>query len=73
MSEKHPNGRITNSDLEMAGLLLLWLVMEEVCDLNSGSRVAFLAITKLLCIGSNDSIKEFIGGRTIVANTGFTL
>ncbi len=24
-------GRITNSDLEMAGLVLLWLTMEEVC------------------------------------------
>ena len=24
------NGDITNSDLEMAGLLILWLVIEEV-------------------------------------------
>jgi hypothetical protein len=28
---KNPQGTITNSDLEMAGLLLLWLAMEEVC------------------------------------------
>jgi hypothetical protein len=28
---ENPNGTITNSDLEMAGLLLLWLAMEEVC------------------------------------------
>ena len=27
VSEKNPNGQITNSDLEMAGLLLLWLVI----------------------------------------------
>ncbi|KAL7533277.1 hypothetical protein ACHAWF_011989 [Thalassiosira exigua] len=27
----NPQGRVTNSDLEMAGLLLLFLVMEEVC------------------------------------------
>ena len=33
-------GEITNSDLERAGLLLLWLVMEEVCPLEIGSRVA---------------------------------
>ena len=33
-------GEITNSDLECAGLLLLWLVMEEVCPLEIGSRVA---------------------------------
>jgi hypothetical protein len=31
VSWTNPNGSITNSDLEMAGLLLLWLVMEEVC------------------------------------------
>jgi hypothetical protein len=29
----NPRGRLTNSDLEMAGLLLLWLVMEDVCQL----------------------------------------
>jgi hypothetical protein len=28
---ENPRGRITNSDLEMAGLVLLWLAMEEVC------------------------------------------
>ena len=27
----NPGGRITNSDLEMAGLVLLWLTMAEVC------------------------------------------
>ncbi len=31
VTEENPNGSITNSDLEMAGLLLLWFVMEEVC------------------------------------------
>ena len=36
-------GTLTNSDLEMAGLLLLWLVMEEVCDLGSGSHVALFS------------------------------
>ena len=29
--EHNPSGRITSSDLEMAGLLLLWLIMEDVC------------------------------------------
>jgi len=28
---ENPSGHITNSDLEMAGLVLLWLTMEEVC------------------------------------------
>ena len=36
-------GTLTNSDLEMAGLLLLWLVMEEVCQLSSGSHVALFS------------------------------
>ena len=31
VSTKNPKGRITNSDLEMAGLLLLFLVMEAIC------------------------------------------
>ena len=31
VSEDNPAGDITNSDLEMAGLLLLFVIMEEVC------------------------------------------
>eukprot|EP00956_Cyclotella_meneghiniana_P026594 scaffold57877_cov41-Cyclotella_meneghiniana.AAC.5 len=36
-------GTLTNSDLEMAGMLLLWLVMEEVCDLTAGTHVALFS------------------------------
>ena len=36
-------GTLTNSDLEMAGLLLLYLVVEEVCDLTSGSHIALFS------------------------------
>ena len=43
VSEHNPNGRITNSDLEMAGLLMLWLVMENVCDVESGTHVALFS------------------------------
>lgn len=41
VSFANPKGRITNSDLEFAGMLLLWLVMEDVCDIGSipGCRV----------------------------------
>ncbi len=28
---ENPMGQITNLDLKMAGLVILWLVMEEVC------------------------------------------
>ena len=31
VSELNPSGDITNSDLEMAGMLVLFLIMEDVC------------------------------------------
>jgi len=31
VSFSNPTGGLTNSDLEMAGLLILWLVLEGVC------------------------------------------
>ena len=39
-SDKNPNGKLTNSDLECAGMLLLWLVMEDVCNIKSGDHAA---------------------------------
>jgi hypothetical protein len=36
-------GNLTNSDLECAGLLLLWLVMEEVCDPQPGAHIALFS------------------------------
>ena len=32
VSDKNKGGTLTNSDLEMAGLLLLWLMIEHVCS-----------------------------------------
>ena len=43
VSEHNPKGRITNSDLEMAGLLLFYLVMGHVCNLKSGDRTALFS------------------------------
>ena len=34
---------LTNSDLEMAGLLLPFLVMEEVCDMGPGTHLALFS------------------------------
>ena len=31
VTQENPDGTITNSDLECAGLLLTWLVLEEIC------------------------------------------
>jgi hypothetical protein len=42
-SDANPTGWITNSDLEMAGVLLLWLVMEEVCRPLTEKRVALFS------------------------------
>jgi hypothetical protein len=41
-SDNNPNGTITNSDLEMVGLLLVLLVMEEiVCNLRKHNITLF--------------------------------
>jgi hypothetical protein len=42
VKDLYQNDAITNSDLEMAGLLLLWLVMESVCGTIPEKRVAAL-------------------------------
>ena len=41
--EHNQEGKLTNSDLEMAGFLLSWLCMEDVCDIESGSHVALFS------------------------------
>ena len=41
VSDDNPDGRITNSDLELAGLLMLWLVMEEVCAVRDAHIALF--------------------------------
>ena len=41
--EHNPNGRIINSDLEMGGLLMMWLVMENICDVESGTNAALFS------------------------------
>ena len=43
VSDANPNGKLTNSDLECAGLLMLWLVMEDVCDITTGTHVALFS------------------------------
>ena len=40
------NGNIINSDLKLAGLVLLYLIMEEVCELLSGKHVKFFINNK---------------------------
>ena len=43
VSDDNPTGTITNSDLEMAGLLLLWLVMEDVCPALTNAHIALFS------------------------------
>jgi hypothetical protein len=43
VSTANPTGSITNSDLEMAGLILLWLVMEQVCTDLDNAHVALFS------------------------------
>ena len=43
VSEDNPNRCITNSDLEMAGLLMLWPVMENVCAVELETHAALFS------------------------------
>lgn len=43
VTETNRKGSITNSDVEMAGLLLLWLVMEGVCGDMCNKHVALFS------------------------------
>ena len=43
IKDLYHNDAITNSDLEMAGLLLLWLVMESVCTSLREKKVALFS------------------------------
>jgi hypothetical protein len=43
VSADNPEGTITNSDLEMAGLFMLWLVMEDVCNPLTNAHVALFS------------------------------
>ena len=52
-----PGGSISNSDLDMAGLLLLWLVIEGITELLTKKRVALFgdnspSIGWVACLGS---------------------
>jgi hypothetical protein len=43
LSDKNRGGNLTNSDLKMAGLLLLWLIIEHVCSSLTEKRVALFS------------------------------
>jgi hypothetical protein len=60
-SDSNSNGMITNSDLEMAGLLIIFLVMEEiVCDLTEANIALFSnntpTISWVTCLASRHFI-----------------
>jgi hypothetical protein len=43
VSDSNPKGTITNLDLELAGLVILWLMMEHVCGFLAEKRVALFS------------------------------
>ena len=60
-SDSNPNGMITNSELKTAGLLIIFLVMEEiVCDLTKANIALFSnntpTISWVTCLASRHSI-----------------
>ena len=60
-SEHNPKGKITNSDLEMAGLLLLWLIMDWCATSSQGRTLRYSAITNPLCLGCNGWHRRVMG------------
>ncbi len=43
ISKANPRGTLTNSDLKLAGLVLLWLMMEHVCGPLAEKRIALFS------------------------------
>jgi hypothetical protein len=43
ISDRNRHGQIPNSDLEMAGLLLLWLMIEHICESLTEKRIALFS------------------------------
>ncbi len=43
ISDSNRHGHITNSDLEMAGLLLLWLMIKHTCESLTEKRIALFS------------------------------
>jgi hypothetical protein len=74
VSLKNPNGTITNSDLELAGLLMLWLAMEEVCGpLREKMRYAVQRQLANHWVGHTPRIETILGGRTPYPSPGTTI
>ena len=63
ISNENPKDTITNSDLEMAGLLLLWLTMEGVCTPLQEKHVAMFGDNSLLI----DWVKHLASKQSLVA------
>jgi hypothetical protein len=59
-TRENPSGTITNSDLEMAEILILWLVMEKVCPPLKEKHVALFSnntptVSWVSCLASKQS------------------
>ena len=72
-------GTITNSDLEMTGVLILWLVMEVVCQPLQGKQVALFsdnspAVGWTKCLASRKSLvaKHFVQALALQIKTNKT-
>jgi hypothetical protein len=43
ITKSNPTGTITNSDLELAGLVILWIMMEHICTDLAEKRIALFS------------------------------
>ena len=66
ISEANPKGTITNSDLELVGLVLLWLMMEHVCGPLAEKRITLFSnnsptvswVQQMACHSSSSLVAE---------------
>ena len=67
VSDSNPTGSLTNSDLEMAALLLAWLVLEQIADTHHRSALARSDNTPTYAWATRMSPKSKIGARLVRA------
>ncbi len=61
ITESNPTGTLTNSDLELVGLVLLWIMMEHVC---------MGLVEKQVALFSGATFKEYIHEELACFSTG---
>jgi hypothetical protein len=55
-TDSNPTGTLPNSDLELAGFVLMWIMMEKVCNTLTGRRVAIFCNKSPRVVGATNDM-----------------